>query len=63
MNAYPAAIVYLSKHMQYAVINYLFPYFLLFNMIPTPILNSNFFKNLVIFNFYSHLTTLYIYFD
>ena len=31
MNAYPAAIVYLSKHMQYAgwwVINNLFPYFL-----------------------------------
>ena len=40
MNAYPAAIVYLSKHMQYAgwwVINNLFPYFLYWATIPTPL--------------------------
>ena len=48
MNAYPAAIAYLSKHMQYVewlVINYLFPYFLLRSLLP--FLNSKFKKNLV----------------
>ena len=65
---YQAAILYLSRHMQYTmnaawvvsdsyIASYLFPYFLCRSLLP--FLNSKFFKTLVLFTFYGILYVVY----